>query len=204
VLRVLPPDGQVAVRLGEVLRLEGAHLDGTGVEVEFGHALLDAPRTVVIGAHDDPRRLDVTLPSGAAAEQDWPAGVWSVAVRLVRPGEALPRTTNTAAVVLAPEPVLAGPAPTVVRDAGTGAVTVTIDVRPQVRPPQQATLALGSEQAVADPHPTQAGTLTFRFGVLPDGAMPVRLVVAGAESRLVDRATVPPTYDPAQVVVVPA
>lgn len=200
---VRPPDEQVAARLGETVRLTGAHLDGTGVQVDFTHPLIDGPRTVVVGSHDDARRLDVALPSGPTADQQWPAGVWSVTVRLVRPGDVVERTTNVAALVLAPEPVLS-PSPTVVRDGATGAVRVSLDLHPRVRPSQRATLALGGAVAEADPHPTVTGSLTFRFGVLPDGLAPVRLTVDGAESLLVDRSVVPPQYDPSQTVTVPA
>jgi hypothetical protein len=202
-LAVVPPGGQPAARLGETVHLEGVHLDGTALEVAFAHPLLDAPRTIAVGTNADPAGLDVTLPSGNAAEQQWPAGVWVVTVSLVRPGEAVTRTTSAAAMVLAPEPVLAPP-PGIVRDAGTGSVTVTLGVRPQVRPSQRATLALGGDVAVADAHPAATGTLTFRFGTVPDGNQWVRLTVDGAESRLVDRATEPPSFDPGQRVAVPA
>jgi hypothetical protein len=198
-----PAGDQVAARLGTTVRLSGAHLAGSGVAVDFRHPLLDAPNTVLVGAHDDPAALDVVLPAGPAAEAAWPAGIWTVSVRLTRPGEAVPRTTNAVGLVLAPEPVLA-PAPAVTRDGGTGRVTVVLAVRPQVRTGQRAELAVGAQRAAADPHPATTATLTFRFGALPAGSAPVRLSVDGAESLLVDRSTVPPSYDPAQRLVVPA
>lgn len=200
---VTPPGVQPAARLGETVHLEGAHLDGDNVDVEFGHRLLTTPNVLSLASNADPTGLDMTLPTGAGADQDWPAGVWSVVVRLTRPGESVRRVTNVAAFVLAPEPDLT-PAPTVTRDAGTGAVTVVLDVHPEVRPSQPATLALGSDVAVAHPHPAATGTLTFSFGIVPDGQQWVRLVVDGAESLLVDRSTTPPSFDPSQRVTVPA
>ncbi len=197
----LPPDDQAAARLGETVHLAGAHLAGTGVAVDFGHPLLDAPNTIPIGAHGDTGGLDVALPSGGPAEAAWPAGVWTVTVRLTRAGEAVQRATNAAGLILAPVPVLP---PTITRDAGTGRVTVVLGVQPQVRPSQRVTLAVGSAVAIADAHPAATATLTFRFGVLPAGAAPVRLAVDGAESLLVDRGSEPPTYDPTQIVTVPA
>jgi hypothetical protein len=173
------------------------------VEVHFAHPLLEDPHTVTIGANADPIAIDVTLPTGATAFQQWPAGVWTVSVDLVRAGETVTRTTNVAAMVLAPTPVLA-PAPTITRDATTGDVTVTLNVRPRVRPSQRATLALGSDVALADTHPTATASLTFHFGVVPDGAQWVRLTVDGAESLLLDPSTVPPSFDPSQTVTVPA
>ena len=202
-LGVVPPSSQAAARLGDTVALEGVHLDGTGVDVSFGHPLLSSPNVVAVGTQTDPTRIDVALPTGAAADQHWPAGVWSVTVDLVRPGETVARSTNVGAMVLAPDPVLA-PAPTINRNAGTGAVTVTMSVHPQVRPSQKATLTLGTDVAIADPHPTATGSLTFRFGDVPDGAQWLRLTVDGAESLLVDRSTLPPSFDATQKVTVPA
>ena len=202
-LSAAPLTGQAALHLGETLRLEGVHLDGSSAEVAFEHPLLDAPLVVSIGTSADPERIDVALPSGSAADQAWPAGVWGVTVSLVPPGEAAPRTTNTAAFVLAPLPVLS-PAPAVTRDAGTGRVTVTMATHPQVRPSQRATLALGTQLAVAEPHPAPTGSLSFEFGTVPAGAQWVRLTVDGAESLLVDRTATPPAFEPTQKVTVPA
>ena len=39
------------------------------------------PALVPIGAVADPTRIDVSLPSGATAEQEWPAGVYLVTRR---------------------------------------------------------------------------------------------------------------------------
>ncbi len=198
-----PQHDQVAARLGESVGLRGAHLSGTGVAVDFAHPLLPAPNTIAVGTHTDDAVLDVTLPTGAAAEAAWPAGFWTVTVRLTRAGETVERSTNAVGLVLAPVPVLA-PAPGITRDAGSGQVSAVLDVRPQVRPSQRASLALGGDVAVAAPHPAATSTLRFEFGVIPAGALPVRLIVDGAESLLVDRSTTPPTYDPAQTATVPA
>jgi len=105
-------------------------------------------------------------------------------------------------VVLAPNPVVAPP-PTITRD-GTGRVTATVTTHPLVRPSQTARLALGTDTALAEPHPTTIGQLTFKFGVIPDGPQWLRLTVDGAESLLVSHATVPPSYDATQRVTVPA
>jgi hypothetical protein len=203
ILLVLPPDDQPAARLGETLTIRGAHLDGASVVASFAHPLLDVPQTITVGNNVDPSGFDVTLPSGATADQQWPAGVWTVTVELVRPGETVARTTNTVAILLAPEPVLV-PAPTMVRNAGTGAVTVTMTVHPEVRPSQRATLALDGDVSVADPHPTTTGTLTFRFGAIPAGSAWVRLTVDGVESLLLDRSVTPPAFDGSQTATVPA
>ena len=202
ITRVEPDASQPAARLSEHVLLAGHHLDGTGAVARFAHRLLDEPNEITIGASTDPSGIDVTLPSGPTAEQDWPAGVYLVSVELTRPGEPRPRTSNVAAMLLAPEPQL--PPTTVSRNATTRNVTVTLDVSPEVRPAQGAELTLGGTSGPADPHPTQTSTLTFKLGDAPPGAQPVRLTVDGVDSLLVDRSVEPPVYDPGQSVTVPA
>ena len=196
------PQQQPAARLGETVTLSGHHLDGTSAVVRFAHRLLDDPNEITVGASTDPAAIDVTLPTGATAEQDWPAGVYTVTVSLVRPGETNPRESNVAAMLLAPEPQL--PPTTVSRDATTRRVTVTLDVKPQVRPAQDAQLTLGGATGLADPHPTATSTLTFQLGDVPQGSQWVRLTVDGVESLLVDRTAEPPTFDSSQSAAVPA
>jgi len=201
-VRAVPPASQSAVRLGETLHLEGFHLDGGSVEVHFAHPLLATPNIRTIGTNAEDSGIDVSLPSGPTADQEWPAGIWSVTVDLVQPGETVVRSTNAVAVVLAPTPLLS-PAPVMTRD-GDGRVTATVTVHPSVRPSQSARLALGTDTALAEPHPTTAAQLTFKLGIIPGGPQWLRLTVDGAESLLVSHATVPPSYDPAQRVTVPA
>ena len=200
--QVVPAGDRPAARLGETVRLTGHHLDGTSAVARFEHRLLAEPNQVAVGAVTDPSGIDVTLPSGAAAEQDWPAGLYSVSVSLVRPGETAARLSNVAGLMLAPEAVL--PPATITRDGGTGALTVGLGVRPQVRPQQEARLALGGDTATAAPRPTATSSLTFAFGAVPPGTQWLRLTVDGVDSLLVDRSGPAPVFDPSQSVGVPA
>jgi len=202
IVSIDPPDKQPAARLGETVRVAGHHLDGTSTVVRFAHRLLDDPNEVAIGANTDSTGIDVTLPSGVSAEHDWPAGVYIVSVSLIRPGETDPRVSNVAAMLLAPEPQL--PPTTVSRNATTRRVTVTLDVKPQVRPAQDAVLTLGGDSAPTDAHPTATSTLTFELANVPPGAQWVRLTIDGVESLLVDREATPPAFDASQSVAVPA
>jgi hypothetical protein len=202
ITRVEPDDSQPAARLGEPVRLAGHHLDGTGAVARFAHRLLDEPNEIPIGASADPSGIDLTLPSGPTAEHDWPAGVYLVSVELTRPGEPRPRTSNVAAMLLAPEPQL--PPTTLLRNATTRNVTVTLDVSPEVRPAQDTRLTLGGTGAPAEPHAAQTSSLTFELGDVPFGAQFVRLTVDGVDSLLIDRTTEPPTFDATQSVTVPA
>ena len=197
-----PPAGQSAARLGETVHVGGHDLDGTSCVVHFAHRLLDTRHDVVIGVSADPSGIDVPVPSGPAAEVAWPAGVYTVTVSLIRPGETSLRESNVAAMLLAPEPEL--PPTSITRAAATRAVTVTLDLRPQLRPAQEALLTLGGDSALAAEQPAAISTLTFVLGDVPPGAQWVRLTVDGVESLLVDRSAEPPAFDPSQSVAVPA
>jgi hypothetical protein len=196
------PQQEPAARLGEPVRVSGHHLEGTSTVVRFAHRLLDAPNEFTVGTSTDPSGIDVTLPSGPVAEQDWPAGVYTVSVSLIRPGDLHARESNVGALLLAPEPQL--PPSTITRDATTRAVTVTLDVKPQVRPAQDAKLTLGGDTGLADPITTPASTLTFELGNVPPGAQWVRLTIDGVDSLLLDRTVDPPVFDSTQAVAVPA
>jgi hypothetical protein len=202
IARVVPPGANPAAVLGDQLRITGHHLDGTAVTVRFEHRLLPQPNVVPVGANGDGAAIEVTLPAGAAAEAAWPAGVYTVSVDLVRPGEVNPRRSNVAALLLAPVPVL--PPANIGRDTTTGNVRVTLSVRRVLRPEQTAALSLGTDSAPIGAHPTATNSLDFALGPVPAGPQWARLQVDGVESLLLDRTTSPPTFDPNQSVVVPA
>jgi len=197
-----PEPAQPAARLGDQVTLAGHHLDGTGIVVRFGHRLLDQPIEVAVGANADPSAINVKIPATVAAQTAWPAGVYTVSASVLRPGEAVARDTNVAAMLLAPQPTL--PPSAIARHATTRAVTVTVGVKPRVRPSQAALLSLGGATAHADAHTAMANSLTFHFGDVDPGAQWARLTVDGVESLLVDRSVVPPTFDATQSVTVPA
>ncbi len=199
---IVPPNGNPATVLGDVVRISGHHLDGSGVSVRFGHRLLDLPNVVAVGANADPAGIDVSLPAGGPADQDWPAGLYTVSVELVRPSEVAPRTSNIGAMMLAPVPAL--PPASITRDAGTQAVAVTLSVSPQLRPEQDASLSLGADTTLVAAHPVATSSLGFTFDRIAAGAQWVRLTVDGVESLLVDRTASPPFFDPSQSVTVPA
>ncbi|MCA1572108.1 MAG: DUF4255 domain-containing protein [Chloroflexi bacterium] len=199
--KIEPPPGQPAARLGEPLALIGHHLDGTSTVARFAHRLI-GPHEIPIGVSGSAKQIDITLPSGAAAELAWPAGLYTVTVSLIRPGDPDPQKSNLAATFLAPEAIL--PPTSVTRNATTQRVTVGLDVRPQVRAAQEVRLTLGGLTAIANPHPTTTASLTFTFDNVPPGAQWVRLTVDGVESLLVDRTVDPPVFDPGQSIVVPA
>jgi hypothetical protein len=201
----LPADP--AAVLGDTVTLRGHHLSGTGVEVSFEHRLLEEPHVVAVGANGRDDAIDVALPDPVAvpsAATDWPAGVYTVTATLTG-ADLVERTTNVAAMLLAPEPQPVAPGD-ITRDPASRSVTVELGVQPEVRPAQRAQLSLGSATATARPlaGPGPSATLTFELGDVPPGAQWLRLTVDGVESLLLDRAQTPPVFDPSQSVVVPA
>lgn len=133
------------------------------------------------------------IPNQAAL---WPAGFYTVVVLVQRPGETFRRTTNALALPLAPALTIA-PA-----SAPAGNIVYTVTVTPDVWPAQSATLILGDNEFLADPHPSQAGTLVVSTAGLVAGAYWVRLRIDGVDSLLVDRTKTPPIFDPTQRVTV--
>jgi hypothetical protein len=200
--RVVPPNEQPAALLGDAIRISGYHLDGTATTVRFSHRLLEDPIEQVVGINTDSSGIDLTLPTGAAADQAWPAGLYTVSASLIRPGELVPRESNVAAMLLAPSPTL--PPTTISRDGPSQRMSVTIGVSPALRPEQDATMSLGSYTTTVEPHPNTTTSLDFEFGVVPAGPQWVRLSIDGSESLLVDRTETPPVFDPTQTVTVPA
>jgi hypothetical protein len=195
--KIVPPNSQTSVRLGEVLTLVGDRLDGTGVAVVFTGDAGTSPITIAIPPGPDATETEVrvTIPTDPV---NWRAGAYAAKVTLTRPGEDHPRETSAALFSLVPSFTIT---PTTV---AAGDIVFTVNIAPQVRPEQSASLLLGSPQqpVPADDHPAATGTLTFHAPAVPAGIHPVRLRVDGFDSILVDRTMVPPRYDPAQEVKV--
>jgi hypothetical protein len=190
---VVPPNQQTAARLGETVTITGQHLDGTNVGVVFNHPLWAAPVEVAPQAGGTATDLSVIVPNLPAV---WPAGLYSVSVIVKRPGETYRRTTNDLGLVLAPR-ITITPA-----SAPAGSITYTVSCAPQVWPDQRASLLLGDQEILAQPHAAQTGTLTFVATAVVAGTYFVRLRVDGVDSVLVDRSVTPPVFDPTQKVTV--
>jgi hypothetical protein len=126
-----------------------------------------------------------------------------VTARLTRPGDPGPSTTNVVAMLLAPEPTLPIAGGDITRDPTSLAVSLTLGVRPRIRPTQKVVLSLGGATVQSEPHPTVTNSVDFTFPDVDAGDQRVRLTVDGVESLLLDRSTVPPRFDPNQVVNVP-
>jgi uncharacterized protein DUF4255 len=205
---VAAPDGTQIAELGEQMVLHGHHLAGTSITVRLHHRLLAAPHELTFASNGDPSQLLFNLPVNESFGQPWPAGVWSVSVTLTPQGETVARTTNTAALLLAPVPETNGvpPKPTAVvtRNPTTQRVKIVTNVKPQVRPEQTVTVALNSAQATADSRIAPESQVEAEFAPIPPGSeVSLRLRVDGVDSRIIDYSGPAPTFRTDRQVTVP-
>ena len=189
----IPPNQQPSARLGDTLTLTGVNLDGTNIGVSFNNPLWAAAVEVAPNPGGSTSQLSVQIPSKPSV---WPAGFYTVAVLVQRPGETFRRTTNQLALSQAPTVTIA-PA-----SAPAGNVTYTATCSPQVFPGQDASLLLGSLEIPAQSFAAQTATLTFAASNLASGSYFFRLRIDGVDSLLVNRAVSPPVFDPTQQVTV--
>ena len=71
---------------------------------------------------------------------------------------------------------------------------IVLTCQPEVHPRQRVSLAVGSREVLAEAHPTQASSLTFRLLKAQAGQFLLRLRVDGVDSVLVNRAVQPPVF----------
>jgi hypothetical protein len=192
-LTIQPPNSQSSARLNDIVTLTGTNLDGTNVGVQFNHGLWTAPVEVAPQPGATGVSLAVQIPNQPTV---WPAGFYTVAVLVQRPGETFRRTTNAVGMTLAPT-IAVAPA-----SAPAGAISYTATVAPQVWPTQRVSLLLGDNEFVASAIAAPSGSLTFPTTGLVAGDYWTRLRVDGVDSLLVDRTKTPPAFDPTQKVTV--
>ena len=198
---VHPPNRQPRARLGDVLTINGHHLDGTAVAVRFGNPRLtaDVPAQVLEHTATEIRVKLLDADDDPVAPARWVAGVYTLVAVVSRAGEP-DRTTNALPFSLAPRILGIAPDPAP-RDAG-GDVALTVTCRPEVRPEQRAALLLADREIPAQPHPAQTDTLVFPVTAASPGEHFVRLRVDGVDSLLVDRSVTPPAFDESQRVTI--
>lgn len=192
-LLAAPPNNQTSVRLNEQLTLTGLNLDGTNIGVLFQHRLWKDPVEVAPLPGSSSSEIKVLIPNAPAV---WPAGPYTLAVLVKRPGEADRRITDRVDITLAPAVTLTPPT------APAGDITFTASCSPEVQPGQEVWLALGGLKFPAEPFSTQTNTLKFTASNLPAGSYFFRLRVDGVDSILVNRAATPLVFDATQQVKV--
>jgi hypothetical protein len=193
------PHGAASARLGDSIALLGRRLDGGAT----ASVLLSSPRlrdavgsdTVeLVPSQRSPSRLEFVLPNDA---EQWPAGVYGVAVSLRHPGES-DRTTNVLALTVAPRI-------SEITSVRSGVdLSVTLKVVPSCWPAQRAALLIGDREVLAEPpSETAREHLTFEVARHVPGSYFVRVRVDGVDSLLVDPTANPPAFDLSQRVVEP-
>ena len=195
---LLLPDDKIAAELGDTLTIRGHHLNGNTVVVRFRHQRLGATE-VAAAAGATAGEVQVQLPNVPA---DWAAGLYGVAVLVERAGETFQRHSNELPMLLAPTIAL----PPAAMNRANDEVTITVACVPEVRPFQEATLSVGSHEAIAQPVNVQGDNLIFVFGDIPVDGNPyvARLRVDGVDSWFIDRSASPPVFRNSQQISVPA
>jgi hypothetical protein len=193
---VASADGQLSARLGGVIVLTGDHLSGTSVSARLTNQRRSVTVTVPVPAADvTDSSVQVRLPSDPAA---FPAGIWTAQAVISRTGQQ-DWVTNGLPFGLAPT-VTNFPLTVTRNHAGTA--TITLDCHPQVGPDQDCALLLGPVPIVLAPRTAAQSAVTFIVPRATPGTYPARLRVDSVDSLLVNATTVPPGYDPSQVVVI--
>ena len=199
---VQPPGSESSAVLGNDLLVTGHDLDGTNVSAEVSHPRLPNPVALPAPSNATATAITVNLPN---QPQNFPAGIYTISVSVIRPGETLKRTTNALPFAVAPQ-VLSNPAINAVRNVSE--ITITLACSPEVLPTQRVALLLGGDEVSAAPHSVTTGSLTFIAKDDPPGKFAagdyfVRLRVDGVDSLLIDRSVQPPKFKSSQKVSIP-
>jgi hypothetical protein len=186
---VTPPQQRASAHLGDILVVQGHKLDGTNLAVRLSGSRLNQPIELPIASGNTATRLETTIPNTSAT---LPAGLYSLAVLVQRPGETFRRTTNELTLALAPQITTALPA-SFARD-GNGDATITLIVTPEVQATQRVALLLGDLEVPAQPRTNQTNTVSFVVRGVAPGIYLVRLRVDGVDSEVVNRAATLPEF----------
>lgn len=180
-----------AAPTGAEIVLTGHHLDGGDVRLRFTHRALEDPVILEPPIDGGARERRAVLPAAL------PAGPATVAALVDLPAAELPSNE----LPLTVEPHITSPLPVNANRDAAGRVTLAIDVAPAVVDGQDALLLVSDRQVAAAPFAAPTSSLAFSFPIAP-GEYPLRLRIGGTDSRLIDRSTTPPSYDPLQRLVV--
>ena len=184
------PPSYRSTQLGIAVTIIGNNLGGEAVAVRFDHARLGLSQTIVVsGGNRSMTEVTVTIPNNVAAQTEWAAGLYTVAVVLTNGG--VDRTTNQLPLSFAPKMLGITPNP-VTRDGG-GNATLTITCTPHILPAQRAVLLIADREVPAQAHAASTDTLQFIISDAPAvaGAL-VQVRIDGVDSLPFIRRAVPP------------
>lgn len=198
---LVPLNQQTAVRMGEDFSLNGHHLNGENIRIQFSNRQLDDPIEINSVPGSTATRITAQIPN---QPEDWIAGIYQVRVLveqpiLLQPGETEQKSSNSIPFILAPN--FSGVA---INREPNNDVTVNLTASPEVRPGQTVSFILGQNESPANPIEEQTDNLTFVFNNLAAGDYWARLRVDGVDSLLIDRNSTPPAFIASQNITVPA
>lgn len=192
---VIPPGGQPAAALGDIVTVTGSHLlNATGVVLN--NSLRGIQQTLLPLAPATNTSLQFQPPN-LGAPGELAAGIYDLSVQV--PTATGSTTTNSLPFAIAPN--IDTWAPGIIASGNT---TVTVPCTPFLRPGQQVFLIIGDQLAVADAFTTPTNSPSFTYPNLQptNGLVPARMRADGIESRSVDRTLTPPQFAGPKVQVV--
>lgn len=202
-------DDRAAAEQGDALDIDGVLLAGDTVTAELRHARLEEPNILPVEAGVTAGRVRIVLPQShdstlpgfdAHASVDWPAGTYTVSLRIERAGKP-DRFTNALPLTLAPRLTAA---PVIV--TAMGGPQLILHFHPEAWPEQRIEVFVGGDVFGPIKINDKAATLGMSIkGFTPaEGKVPVRLRVDGIETQIVrNRAAEPPEFDMQQTVSLP-
>jgi hypothetical protein len=176
---------QPAASVATPVEVTGHHLDGSNRTIVLSNARFQIEQEVSAAVGNSSTAVQFVVP-------DLPAGIYQLAVRVLRPDEIAARASNQLALVIGPR--ITTPLPISVARDSAGSASITLDCQPQIRPGQQVSLILGNREVFAQPVTVTTNTLTFVVETAPAGDHLVRLRVDGIESAIIDHAATPPVF----------
>lgn len=193
---VVPTGDQPVVRLGEVVTLNGHHLDGSSREIRLRNDRYDVDEVLAASGTASANQLLFSILTANA--DDFPVGVYEISAELIPQTETSVRASNRLACVIAPD--VTNLPQTIARDIN-GDATVTINFTPALRPGQTVSLVLGEQEVLPEAFSAPVSTLDFIVRSAAAGAFLARLRIDGIDSPVVDRSTVPPSFFDLQVTI---
>lgn len=180
------------LQLNDVVKVHGHHLAGTNRAIVLRNDRFGVEQEITLADSTGETELDFTVPNLPA---DLPVGVYQLELRVLRAGDAKPRTSNPLPVALAPA-IASFSVPPLVMTRTANMLSLTIGCRPEVRVGQKVVLLMDTREAPARPLTANSATLDFDFANAPPaGGMPLlRLKVDGIESIVVNRGARPPAF----------
>lgn len=178
------------LRLGDNVDATGHHLGGTARELLLRNDRFGIEQPVALADGNDDTMFGFVLPALPAL----PAGVYRAELRVTRPGELRPRSSNALPVAIAP--AITSFPPLAMARSAANVLSLTIACTPAVRVGQAVSLLMDGREATALPFNADTSQLSFEFADAPPaGGTPLlRLKVDGIESVAIDRSARPPVF----------